>query len=915
MVQDFDEEELAETIIHGHFEDDTPLVVGQSGQLEPVDDDFPSQVDLQCLADYQNVDEPNRYDDEAEAMVLPEDDVDIEDVIVVTSHHTAAPGLPPQQSDCFAGSTPVEQSHQRKAHDLSPFAYALGLYCKQYGVSRTQYTALREVMNLLKQDGLSLLDRLPDTVDTLKRHVHEDRPHIELRQKEVALQPTKLPSSRRAAALINDRQLSQNLYYFNPIDLMQRILSSSLVSSMHFGLAELVDTPTEAWHTMQWASSIRTTSGQFALYPNREPIFPGDIVKYSCSLFDCPTCHQAQPVHTGQVMEVYRDQRDSSRQLGIKGGVSSTAQTFDTVEKGSIVLVIGRIWHAKDLLRNQQRKNEEVRVGAFSLEDATRGELILVANPLELVDPSKVDRRMAATEIAFDYSFESKVSLDQDPHPEKANQIRRVYHKHNSCYLPACKVAPVSGLLEVNQFGRQELVSHFFASPQARSVPIINFNDGFGLYRTMRKSIMGSYLQLASLPKVDHRRQMNVFPLTLGPHGSNFHDVMLALEPLRALDRGLVLKINGEDTFVSTPVFCQIADMPQQQQNSGALGVTAVRGCRSCEITSDKRGDLDWDVVSAPRAHMEIVRLRRELDAIPTVTAKKAFSKDNGLSLEPPAVSLICPALDLIGGRPADPAHSEFGGITKMMHQLLLDVALKPKAIVEYAKILRQMPFPLTWAKIQSPYHVLSYSLQEHARWSVLMTIVCLLWLEEKHLKAPFIRALRVQFQHELSDRSVSTSVVGILTKTMRSIVRMNMLLSADDLTQADHDNFNDIIVDGRRMFQRICEVASNATTLPTGAAAVASRRGSARPRSRATSVASDANMDDDDESLSQQIELDETDDVIDIGQLGSSQKAVKYHQWGSRPNVHSGLHYSEVAQRFGLPSLAMVLPGELKHK
>jgi hypothetical protein len=56
-------------------------------------------------------------------------------------------------------------------------------------------------------------------------------------------------------------------------------------------------------------------------------------------------------------------------------------------------------------------------------------------------------------------------------------------------------------------------------------------------------------------------------------------------------------------------------------------------------------------------------------------------------------------------------------------------------------------------------------------------------------------------------------------------------------------------------------------------------------------------------------------DDNINIGQLTVAQKAAKYRQWAERPNVHVGLHYGEVVDRYGLVSLMIVLGGELKHK
>ena len=54
--------------------------------------------------------------------------------------------------------------------------------------------------------------------------------------------------------------------------------------------------------------------------------------------------------------------------------------------------------------------------------------------------------------------------------------------------------------------------------------------------------------------------------------------------------------------------------------------------------------------------------------------------------------------------------------------------------------------------------------------------------------------------------------------------------------------------------------------------------------------------------------------DDINVGKLSVAQKAVKYRQWACRPNVHIGLHYVDILRRYGLVSLLMVLPCELKH-
>ena len=52
------------------------------------------------------------------------------------------------------------------------------------------------------------------------------------------------------------------------------------------------------------------------------------------------------------------------------------------------------------------------------------------------------------------------------------------------------------------------------------------------------------------------------------------------------------------------------------------------------------------------------------------------------------------PALDLILTRPPDPAHSEYGGQAKLMHDLLLETILTPAGTRLYATTLSPFPFP-----------------------------------------------------------------------------------------------------------------------------------------------------------------------------------------------------------------------------
>lgn len=66
-------------------------------------------------------------------------------------------------------------------------------------------------------------------------------------------------------------------------------------------------------------------------------------------------------------------------------------------------------------------------------------------------------------------------------------------------------------------------------STKVVSLPFFNFNDGFGLYRNIRKSLIGMYLINTALKYRERYRRSNIIPLTLGLYRSNIADVVAAI--------------------------------------------------------------------------------------------------------------------------------------------------------------------------------------------------------------------------------------------------------------------------------------------------------------------------------------------------------------------------------------------------
>ena len=203
---------------------------------------------------------------------------------------------------------------------------------------------------------------------------------------------------------------------------------------------------------------------------------------------------------------------------------------------------------------------------------------------------------------------------------------------------------------------------------------------------------MGMYQ--TSLTFKERTRRANVHPLTLGPHGSNFPDVVKVLQSSVSLfDAGTDVVINGKTTRLIVFTHMFLGDMPQQQENSGFKTQRANRGCRFCFVEEKDRGNLEYDLVSQGRFHHQTIQMRQEMNAFETKAMTEKYASKWGRSSSNPPLFGITPALDIILTRPGDPAHSEYKGQSLRLHELLLKAVLTATAVKQYTHTLRSV-FP-----------------------------------------------------------------------------------------------------------------------------------------------------------------------------------------------------------------------------
>lgn len=181
---------------------------------------------------------------------------------------------------------------------ISKFEAALALWCENASISRTQYSSLRTVLQTI--EDTSQIEQLPKRLDTLKSRFRDSLPLAKMRRKKIQLDSTKIPSRMSTEGTV---------YFFEPIKLFETLLrTTDICTQMYFGMAQLVDRPSELWHSKAWGSSVRTTSGRFMRYPDGSPLLPSDFVQYK-RLDDSTT-------HIGQVYWVGEDRRSTQANQG-----------------------------------------------------------------------------------------------------------------------------------------------------------------------------------------------------------------------------------------------------------------------------------------------------------------------------------------------------------------------------------------------------------------------------------------------------------------------------------------------------------------------------------------------------------------------------------------------------------------------
>lgn len=368
---------------------------------------------------------------------LPRGDFDDDEITVPASENSATTSMPdPSRRTCLSAELdfPETVPMTTTTRSRSEFEEKLGLWAHTCSVHRYQHLALHQIVT--STPSLANIPILARWVTNLKKNIVNQLPRTPLLQQDIHVvrvqQPTISTRDRKPTKAVRRR-----MFLFAVIQLITFLLQSLVfMKKIHIGMAHFVDRPTELWHSKAWASSIRTSSGEFATWSSssesqEESLLPSHVISYRCENPDCSLCN-SQPVaiyHLSRIVQVGKDYR--------------AAATIP----GQITLRVLRLLRLAD--SSPLERNTIQEKGTSWLES----ELVILEGQDIFLLPQSTTSRLQ--NIIFDYSFALPASMAKSRilSSEKL-AVRRRLNMVTQAVRSLSLSHPIHGELELWQYGR-----------------------------------------------------------------------------------------------------------------------------------------------------------------------------------------------------------------------------------------------------------------------------------------------------------------------------------------------------------------------------------------------------------------------------------------------------------------------------
>lgn len=565
----------------------------------------PSLFDIVGAADYNEgsneAPQPEQFD---------QDDVDLGEELAQPQVPTVLPIEIPVYEVAGVDKAPdismLIEMKQNRSVETPVIEKFFAAFADLQGLSRDDWVTLREGLQLIRdKDGNTIkeLAGLPKQLSTLIDRHRKRLPLINMREADIPLKAEKMPTEakNRRRELVErlkarargekpkrrkgKRKLEEEneqepissvrLTYFDPPSMIKNLVSSDIMHDIHQGPGVFVDFPKELYESRAWTSSNRASAGQYPHLPLSEGavVLAGDDIYYRCVDPSC-YCHEIDDdsdnvvdLHIGRVLGFGWDMRTSSCTGQSKEILALQIQLYINAGSPQLEGIDFKPPMEEDelILYTDSEPVYIPETNAFAhipiYKDYAFGECH--------ENPSLPKSRKKIEELPKYHQFGGPIRVE-----DQQDMVRRVIvkkrdpsHGITKEIISLCHTHPIRGELEVEYYGRNTFEFQWdqkAVSMRVISLPVETFIDGFGVFSNSYRSLMGYYITPCGLSARDRLRPGNIIPLVLGPHGSDFSDVIKGLGTLADLDGGVKMVIHGEEVLVSAWTMVFIGDMPQQ---------------------------------------------------------------------------------------------------------------------------------------------------------------------------------------------------------------------------------------------------------------------------------------------------------------------------------------------------------------
>jgi len=279
-------------------------------------------------------------------------------------------------------------------------------------------------------------------------------------------------------------------------------------------------------------------------------------------------------------------------------------------------------------------------------------------------------------------------------------------------------------------------------NPMPPNTPILKlmldiYFDDFGTFRNVYHSLGGIYLQFCNMPFELRKQLKNHFVLSFVPFGGEFDDTMKPIiNEIKALEKGTLISINGQDIWIIAALGVVTADLPQGNDLADTKRHGGNLGCRSCLAPKEQLNDFSFDIkLNARYHHLTNDKIHILEELIQEGESQKIISEyctENGLRTQPSILNQLTRDRHL--QTPQDAYHAIAGKIQRFMECTFS--ILNPNGETAFLNYWRNLETPAGWYRLPNPIkHRRSFMFSDILRLAMVMPFLLWRFLTVEHIK------------------------------------------------------------------------------------------------------------------------------------------------------------------------------------